>query len=48
MRDLLDRVWPAALGTARQPFRSRTWIAALSVISTVTAATSPAPDVWAQ
>ena len=32
MRDLLDCVWPAALGTAQQPFRSRTWIAALSVI----------------
>ena len=32
MRDLLDCVWPAALDTARQPFRSRTWIAALSVI----------------
>ena len=32
MRDLLDCVWPAALECARQPFRSRTWIAALSVI----------------
>ena len=32
MRDLLDCAWPAALDTARQPFRSRTWIAALSVI----------------
>ena len=32
MRDLLDCVWPAALDTAKQPFRSRTWIAALSVI----------------
>ncbi len=32
MRDLLDCVWPAALDTARQPFRSRTWLAALSVI----------------
>lgn len=32
MRDLLDCVWPAALDTAQQPFRSRTWIAALSVI----------------
>ena len=30
MRDLLECVWPAALDTARQPFRSRTWIAALS------------------
>jgi transposase len=32
MRDLLDCVWPAALDTARQPFRSHTWIAALSVV----------------
>jgi len=32
MRDLLECVWPAALGTAQQPFRSRTWIAALTVI----------------
>jgi transposase len=32
MRDLLECVWPAALDTARQPFRSRTWIAALAVI----------------
>ena len=33
MRDLLECVWPAALDTARQPFRSGTWIAALSVIT---------------
>jgi transposase len=32
MRDLLDCVWPAVLDTARQPFRSCTWIAALAVI----------------
>jgi transposase len=32
VRDLLECVWPAALEAARQPFRSRTWIAALSVI----------------
>jgi transposase len=32
MRDLLECVWPAALDTARQPFRSRTWVAALTVI----------------
>jgi transposase len=32
IRDLLDCVWPAALDTARQPFRSRTWIAALAVV----------------
>jgi transposase len=33
MRDLLECVWPAALDTARQPFRSGTWMAALSVIT---------------
>ena len=32
MRDLLECVWPAALGTAQKPFRSRTWIAALTVV----------------
>ena len=32
MRDLLECVWPAALDAAQQPFRSRTWIAALTVI----------------
>jgi transposase len=32
MRALLECVWPAALETARQPFRSRTWAAAMSVI----------------
>jgi transposase len=33
MRDLLECAWPAALDTARQPFRSGAWIAALSVIA---------------
>jgi transposase len=33
MRDLLECAWPAALDTARQPFRSQTWIAALLVIA---------------
>ena len=33
MRDLLECVWPAALDTARQPFRSDTWIAAMTVIA---------------
>jgi transposase len=33
MRDLLECAWPAALDTARQPFRSATWMAALSVIA---------------
>src|SRR5436190_15311117 len=32
MRALLECVWPAALDTAKQPFRSRTWAAAMSVI----------------
>ncbi len=32
MRDLLECVWPAALDCAQQPFRSNTWIAALTVI----------------
>ncbi|WP_072481387.1 hypothetical protein [Amycolatopsis australiensis] len=32
IRALLECVWPAALDTARQPFRSRTWAAALGVI----------------
>jgi transposase len=32
MRDLLECAWPAVLDTARQPFRSRTWMAALAVI----------------
>ena len=32
MRDLIECVWPAALDTARQPFRSRTWVASMSVI----------------
>jgi transposase len=32
MRDLLECVWPATLDTAKQPFRSRTWAAAMTVI----------------
>ena len=32
MRDLLECVWPASLEAARQPFRSRTWAAAMSVV----------------
>jgi hypothetical protein len=32
-RDLLECAWPAALDTARQPFRSQTWMAALPVIA---------------
>ena len=33
MRDLLECAWPAALDTARQPFKSPTWIAGLLVIA---------------
>jgi transposase len=32
MRALLECVWPAALQTARQPFRSSTWTAAMRVV----------------
>jgi transposase len=32
IRDLLECVWPAALDTAQQPFRSQTWTAALTVV----------------
>jgi transposase len=32
IRDLLECVWPAALDTAQQPFRSRTWAAAMWVV----------------
>src|SRR5436190_9869013 len=32
MRALLECVWPAALTTARQPFRSSTWTAAMGVV----------------
>src|SRR5919112_4266295 len=32
MRALLECAWPAALQTARQPFRSSTWTAALTIV----------------
>jgi transposase len=32
IRALLECVWPAALDTARQPLRSKTWAAAMAVI----------------
>jgi transposase len=32
MRALIECVWPAVLDTAKQPFRSRTWAAAMTVI----------------
>jgi transposase len=32
MRDLIECVWPAASETAKQPFRSRTWAAGMTVI----------------
>jgi transposase len=32
IRALLECVWPAALDTARQPFKSSTWMAAMTVV----------------
>jgi transposase len=32
MRALLECVWPAALDTAKQPFRSKTWAAAMTLV----------------
>jgi transposase len=32
IRDLLECVWPAALETAKWPFRSTTWVAAMTVV----------------
>ncbi len=32
VRDLLECVWPVALETAAQPFKSQTWLAALAVV----------------
>jgi transposase len=32
VRDLLECVWPAALESAKHPFRSATWVAALTVV----------------
>jgi transposase len=32
VRDLLECVWPAAIETARQPFKSQTWAAAMYVV----------------
>jgi transposase len=34
IRDLLECVWPAAVATAQQPFKSNTWVAAMQVIMT--------------
>jgi hypothetical protein len=34
IRDLLECVWPAAVTTAQQPFKSHTWLAAMHVIMT--------------
>jgi transposase len=34
IRDLLECVWPAAITTAQQPFKSSTWVAAMHVIMT--------------
>jgi transposase len=32
IRDLLECVWPAALDAAKHPFRSATWVAAMTVV----------------
>ncbi|WP_147063882.1 IS110 family transposase [Knoellia locipacati] len=32
VRDLLECVWPAVLDAAKQPFKSTTWVAALTVV----------------
>jgi transposase len=32
VRDLLECVWPASLGAAKQPFKSITWVAAMTVV----------------
>jgi transposase len=34
IRDLLECVWPTAVTTAQQPFKSNTWVAAMHVIMT--------------
>jgi len=34
IRDLLECVWPAAVTTAQQPFKSHTWLAAMHVLMT--------------
>ena len=33
LRDLLECVWPAAVETAAQPFKSQTWAAAMAVVT---------------
>lgn len=33
MRDLLECAWPAMLGTAAKPFKSKTWAASLAVVT---------------
>jgi transposase len=43
MRDLLECVWPAALDAAAQPFKSATWVAALTVIVARDDGTWPVP-----
>ena len=42
MRDLLECAWPAVLDTARQPFTSATWRAALTI-----APAAPPAVTWA-
>jgi transposase len=44
VRDLLECVWPAALTTAAQPFRSHTWTAGMTVVLDRDAGGGPGPD----
>ena len=46
IRDLLECVWPAAVTTAQQPFKSSTYTRRDARDHGVTAATSPAPAGW--
>jgi hypothetical protein len=48
IRALLECVWPAALQTARHPFRSSTWTAALTVVVDRDGSDWPGPVGWAQ
>jgi hypothetical protein len=48
IRALLECMWPASLDTARQPFRSQTWVAAMTVVVDRDGGDWPAPAalVW--
>ncbi len=44
VRDLLECVWPAALTTAQQPFKSVTWVAGMTVLMGRDRACARVPD----